>query len=157
MHHFEQPARTRVVRQSVDRCDFSWINGPRATLAFQRTWNSRKQSEAVGSGPAGSCQNCQSAVFFDKKNCSRKTHFFWRVQRETVGNSWKQLGLVPLTRQKKGCLEPVYEENEPKMVQNSPFAAESKVPAPTVSNCFPLNFQKNNGFARKKCKKNANW
>ena len=22
MHHFEQPARTRVVQQSVDRCDF---------------------------------------------------------------------------------------------------------------------------------------
>ena len=108
MHHFEKPARTRVARQSVDLCSFCWINGPQLTLAFQRKRNSRKQletvgnsrkqsetvgnsrnqSETVGGSPAGSRQNCQSAVFFDKKNCPRKTHFFWRVQRETVGNSW---------------------------------------------------------------------
>ena len=35
------------------------------------------------------------------------------------------------------------------MVLNSSFFAESKVRAPTVSNCFPLHFQKKNGIARK--------
>ena len=67
----------------------SMVHGRRwPSRGLETVGNSRKQSETVGSGPAGSCQNCQSAVFFDKKNCSRKTHFFWRVQRETVGNSW---------------------------------------------------------------------
>ena len=28
MHHFEQPARRRVVRKSVECCDFCWISGP---------------------------------------------------------------------------------------------------------------------------------
>ena len=35
------------------------------------------------------------------------------------------------------------------MVLNSSFFAESKVRAPTVSNCFPLHFHKKNGIARK--------
>ena len=35
------------------------------------------------------------------------------------------------------------------MVLNSSFFAESKVRAPTVSNCFPLHFQKKKGMARK--------
>ena len=35
------------------------------------------------------------------------------------------------------------------MVWNSSFFAESKVRAPTFSNCFPLHFQKKNGIARK--------
>ena len=45
------------------------------------------------------------------------------------------------------------------MVLNSSFFAESKVRAPTVSNCFPLHFQKKNGIARKVffCKKMADW
>ena len=49
--------------------------------------NSRKQSETVGSGPAWSCQNCQSAIFLQKKTF-RAIPFFLKVQRETVGNSW---------------------------------------------------------------------
>ena len=74
MHHFEQPARRRVVRKSVECCDFCRISGgPQVKLAFQRSWNSRKQSGAV---------------------------------------------------------------------LNSYVFAESKVRAPTVSNCFPLHFQK---------------
>ena len=45
------------------------------------------------------------------------------------------------------------------MVLNCSFFAESKVRAPTVSNCFPLNFQKKNGIARKTFfeKKKADW
>ena len=35
------------------------------------------------------------------------------------------------------------------MVLNSSFFAESKVRAPTVSNCFPLHFQKKNGLRGK--------
>ena len=50
--------------------------------------NSRKQSETVGSGPAWSCQNCQSAIFLQKKNFPRNPIFFLKVQWETVGNSW---------------------------------------------------------------------
>ena len=45
------------------------------------------------------------------------------------------------------------------MVLNSSFFAESKVRAPTVSNCFPLHLPKKNGIARKVffCKKMADW
>ena len=39
MHHFEQPARRRVVRKSVECCDFCWISGPQVQLAFQRNLN----------------------------------------------------------------------------------------------------------------------
>ena len=72
--------------------------------------NSRKQSETVGSGPAWSCQNCQSAIFFAKKTFPHNPIFFFE---SATGNSWKQLGLVPLTWQKKSYLKPVYKENEP--------------------------------------------
>ena len=108
MHHFERPASRRVVRKSVECCGFCWIRGPQVQLAFQRNWNSRKQSETVGnsrkqsetvgnsrkqsetvgSGPAWSCQNCQSAIFLQKKKRSAQSPFFLKVQRETVGNSW---------------------------------------------------------------------
>ena len=98
MHHFEQPARRRVVRKSVECCDFCWISGPQVKLAFQRHWNSRKQSETAGSGPAWSCQNCQSAA----KNLSAQSHFFLK---SATGNSWKQLGLVPLIARKVFCLQ----------------------------------------------------
>ena len=50
--------------------------------------NSRKQSETVGSGPAWSCRNCQSAIFLPKKILSAQSHFFWKCngkQLETVG------------------------------------------------------------------------
>ena len=165
MHHFEQPARRRVVRKSVECCDFCWISGPQVQLAFQRNWNSRKQSETVGngrkqsetvgSGPAWSCQNCQSAIFLQKKTFRAIPFFFGSA----TGNSWKQLGLVPLTRQKTSYLKPFKVNFLYKRVLNSSFFAESKVRAPTVSNCFPLHFQKKNGIARKVffCKKIADW
>ena len=146
MHHFEQPARRRVVRKSVECCDFCWISGPQVQLAFQRNWNSRKQSETVGSGPAWSCQNCQSAIFL-QKNTFRAIPFFFE---SATGNSWKQLGLVPLTRQKTSYLKPFKVHFLYKLVLNSSFFAESKVRAPTVSNCFPLHFQKKMGW-RGKC------
>ena len=45
------------------------------------------------------------------------------------------------------------------MVLNSSFFAESKVRAPTVSNCFPLHFQKKMGLCGKVffAKKMADW
>ena len=44
------------------------------------------------------------------------------------------------------------------MVLNSSFFAESKVRAPTVSNCFPLHFQKKMGLRGKFfCKQMADW
>ena len=155
MHHFEQPVRRRVVRKSVECCDFCWISGPQVQLAFQRNWNSRKQSETFGSGPAWSCQNCQSAIFLQKKLSAQSLFFF----ESAAGNSWKQLGLVPLTRQKKSYLEPFKVHFLYKLVLNSSFFAESKVRAPTVSNCFPRHFQKKRGIARKGffCKKMAYW
>ena len=155
MHHFEQPAPRRVVRKSVECCDFCWISGPQVQLAFQRNWNSRKQSETVGSGPAWSCQNCQSAFFLQKKTFRAIPFFF----ESATGNSWKQLGLVPLTRQKTSYLKPFKVNFLYKRVLNNSFFAESKVRAPTVSNCFPLHFQKKNGIARKVffCKQIADW
>ena len=117
--------------------------------------NSRKQSETVGSGPAWSCQNCQSAIFLQKKTF-RAIPFFLA---SATGNSWKQLGLVPLTRQKTSYLKPFKVHFLYKLVLNSSFFAESKVRAPTVSNCFPLHFKKKHGIARKVffCKKMADW
>ena len=156
MHHFEQPASRRVVRKSVECCDFCWISGPQVQLAFQRNWNSRKQSETVGSGPAWSCQNCQSAIFLPKKTFRTIPFFFGSA----TGNSWKQLGLVPLTRQKKSYLKPFKVHFLYKLVLNSSFFAESKVRAPTVSNCFPLHFQKKKGDCAERfffCKKMADW
>ena len=50
--------------------------------------NRRKQSETVGSGPAWSCQNCQSAIFLQKKTFRAIPFFFWKCngkQLETVG------------------------------------------------------------------------
>ena len=165
MHHFEQPARRRVVRKSVECCDFCWISGPQVQLAFQRNWNSRKQSETVGndrkqsetvgSGSAWSCQNCQSAFFLQEKTFRAIPFFF----ESATGNSWKQLGLVPLTRQKTSYLKPFKVNFLYKRVLNSSFFAESKVRAPTVSNCFPLHFQKEMGLRGKFffAKKIADW
>ena len=155
MHHFEQPASRRVVRKSVECCDFCWISGPQVQLAFQRNWNSRKQSETVGNSPAWSCQNCQSAIFLQKKTFRAIPFFF----ESATGNSWKQLGLVPLTRQKTSYLKPFKVHFLYKLVLNSSFFAESKVRTPTVSNCFPLHFQKKKGIARNVFfgKKMADW
>lgn len=46
MQHFEQPANRRVARKSAECCDFCWSSGPQIKLAFQRNWNSWKQSGA---------------------------------------------------------------------------------------------------------------
>ena len=83
--------------------------------------------------------------FFCKKNIPRNPIFFFE---SATGNSWKQLGLVPLTRQKTSYLKPFKVHFLYKLVLNSSFFAESKVRAPTVSNCFPLHFQKKKWIAR---------
>ena len=75
--------------------------------------NSRKQSEAVGNSrerPGVIMPKLSIRNFFAKKNCARNPIFFFE---SATGNSWKQLGLVPLTRQKKSYLKPVYKGNEP--------------------------------------------
>ena len=93
--------------------------------------------------------------FFAKKNFCAIPFFF----ESATGNSWKQLGLVPLTRQKKSYLKPFQVHSLYKLVLNSSLFAESKVRAPTVSNCFPLHFQKKMGLRGKFffCKKMADW
>ena len=144
MHHFERPASRRVVRKSVECCGFCWIRGPQVQLAFQRNWNSRKQSETVGnrrkqsetvgSGPAWSCQNCQSAIFLQKKNVPRNPLFF----ESAAGNSWKQLGLVPLTRQKTSYLKPFKVHFLYKLVLIALFLPSQRYEPqlfPTVSRC----------------------
>ena len=77
----------------------------------------------------------------------------WRSREiETVGNSRKQSGAArrdrakivnpPFFLQKKNVpRNPLFFESA-----TSSFFAESKVRAPTVSNCFPLHFQKKRGL-----------
>ena len=114
--------------------------------------NSRKQLETVGNSrkQSGAARPDHAKIvnphFFCKKKLSAQSHFFFE---SATGNSWKQLGLVPLTRQKTSYLKPFKVHFLYKRVLNSSFFAESKVRAPTVSNCFPLHFQKKNGMARK--------
>ena len=96
--------------------------------------NSRKQSETVGSGPACSCQNCQSAIFLQKKTFRAIPFLF----ESATGNSWKQLGLVPLTRHKKSYLKPFKVHFLYKLVLNSSFLPSQRYEPqlfPTVSRC----------------------
>ena len=88
MHHFEQPARRRVVRKSVECCDFCWISGPQVQLAVPEKL---KQSKAVGNSRKQSCvimPKLSIRHFFAKKNFPRNPIFFWKCngkQLETVG------------------------------------------------------------------------
>ena len=169
MHHFEQPASRGVVRKSVECCDFCWISGPTGPTGVpekpkqsETVGNRRKQSETVGNSreQSGAARRDRAKIvkpqFFCKKERSAQSPFFFE---SATGNSWKQLGLVPLTRQKTSYLKPFKVHFLYKLVLNSSFFAESKVRAPTVSNCFPLHFQKKRGlrgtffFAKKK----ADW
>ena len=133
----------------------NWRSGETETVG-----NSRKQTETVGNCRklSGAARRDHAKIvnppFFCKKKLSAQSHYFFE---SATGNSWKQLGLVPLIRQKKSYLKPFKVHFLYQLVLNSSFFAESKVRAPTVSNCFPLHFQKNNGIARKVffCKKMA--
>ena len=70
--------------------------------------NSRKQSETVGNSrkQTGAARRDHAKIvnppFFCKKNLSAQSHFFFE---SATGNSWKQLGLILLTRQKKSYLK----------------------------------------------------
>ena len=129
------------------------------SVVHRANWRSR-ETETVGNSrkPSGAPRRDHAKIvnppFFCKQKNPRNPIFF----ESATGNSWKQLGLVPLTRQKKSYLKPFKVHFLYKLVLNSPFFAESKVRAPTVSNCFPLHFQKN-GIARTVffCKKMADW
>ena len=108
--------------------------------------NRRKPSETVGNSrerPGVIVPKLSIRHFFAKKRSAQSPFFF----ESAAGNSWKQLGLVPLTRQKTSYLKPFKVHFLYKLVLNSSFFAESKVRAPTVSNCFPLHFKKK-GIAR---------
>ena len=53
--------------------------------------NSRKQSETVGNSrerPGVIMPKLSIRHFFAEKKLSAQSHFFLKVQRETVGNSW---------------------------------------------------------------------
>ena len=53
--------------------------------------NSRKQSETVGNSrerPGVIMPKLSIRLFFSKKKLSAQSHFFLKVQQETVGNSW---------------------------------------------------------------------
>ena len=75
--------------------DFCWISGPQVQLAFQRNWNSRKQSETVGNSrkQSGAARRDHAKIvnppFFCKKKTFRAIPFFgWKCngkQLETVG------------------------------------------------------------------------
>ena len=114
--------------------------------------NSRKQSETVGNSrkQSGAARRDHAKIvnppFFLQKKTFRAIPFFFE---SATGNSWKQLGLVPLTRQNTSYLKPFKVHFLCKLVSNSSFFAESKVRAPTVSNCFPLHFQKKMGLRGK--------
>ena len=111
--------------------------------------NSRKQSETVGNSrerPGVIVPKLSIRLFLQKKNVPRNPLFFFE---SATGNSWKQLGLVPLTRQKTSYLKPFKVHFLYKLVLNSSFFAESKVRAPTVSNCFPLHFKKKGDCAER--------
>ena len=83
--------RAEGSRKSVECCDFCWISGPQVQLAFQRNWNSRKQSETVGNSrerPGVIVPKLSIRHFFAKKNVPRNPFFFWKCngkQLETVG------------------------------------------------------------------------
>ena len=116
------------------------------SVVHRSNWRSR-ETETVGNSrerPGVIMPKLSIRLFFGKKNFPRNPIFF----ESATGNSWKQLGLVPLTRQKKIYLKPFKVHFLYKLVLNSSFFAESKVRAPTVSNCFPLRFQKRNRIAR---------
>ena len=85
------------------------------SVVHRSNWHSR-ETETVGNSrkQSGAARRDHAKIvnppFFCKRKLSAPSHFFFE---SATGNSWKQLGLVPLTRQKKSYLKPVYKENEP--------------------------------------------
>ena len=107
LHHFEQPARRRVARKSVE-CRWFVLNQgsngetglPEKLKQSETVGNSRKQSETAGNSrkQSGAARHDQAKIvnphcFLQEKNPGNPL-FFLKVQRETVGNSWKQLETV---------------------------------------------------------------
>ena len=81
------------------------------SVVHRSNWRSR-ETETVGNSrkQSGVIVPKLSIRHFFAKKTFRAIPFFFE---SATGNSWKQLGLVPLTRQKKSYLKPVYKENEP--------------------------------------------
>ena len=103
------------------------------SVVHRSNWRSR-ETETVGNRrerPGVIMPKLSIRHFFANKKFRAIPFFF----ESATGNSWKQLGLVPLTRQKKSYLKPFKVHFLYKLVLNSSFFAESKVRAPTVSRC----------------------
>jgi hypothetical protein len=80
-------------------------------VVHRSNWRSR-ETETVGNSrkqPGVIMPKLSIRHFFAKKTFRAIPCFF----ESATGNSWKQLGLVPLTRQETSYLKPVYKENEP--------------------------------------------
>ena len=107
LHHFQQPARRRVVTKSVERCDFCSISGPQVTHGDAGLPGKVKQSETLGNSGKqfGAARRDNVKIvnlpFLLTKKCFRVNPFF----ETATGNRWKQSGLVPLTQQEKSYLE----------------------------------------------------
>ena len=82
------------------------------SVVHRSNWRSRetetvgnnRKSETVGNSrerPGVIMPKLSIRHFFAKKKLSAQSHVFFE---SATGNSWKQLGLVPLTRQKKSYL-----------------------------------------------------
>ena len=85
------------------------------SVVHRSNWRSR-ETETVGNSrkQSGAARRDHAKIvnppFFCKKKLSAQSHFMFE---SATGNSWKQLGLVPLTRQKNSYLKAVYKEHEP--------------------------------------------
>ena len=100
--------------------------------------NSRKQSETVGNSrerPGVIMPKLSIRNFFAKKNTFRAIPFFFE---SATGNSWKQLGLVPLTRQKTSYLKSFKVHVLYKLLLNSCFFCRVKGTSPNCFQLFPV-------------------
>ena len=80
------------------------------SVVHRSNWRSR-ETETVGNSrerPGVIVPKLSIRHFFGKKKLSAQSPFFFE---SATGNSWKQLGLVPLTRQKQSYLQPFCKEN----------------------------------------------
>ena len=122
-----------------------WSTGPTGVpeklKQSETVGNSWKQSETVGNSrkQSGAARRDHAKIvnppFFCKKKLSAQSHFFFE---SATGNSWKQLGRVPLTRQKKSYLKPFKAHFLYKLVLNSSFLPSQRYAPqlfPTVSRC----------------------
>ena len=109
------------------------------SVVHRSNWRSR-ETETVGNSrerPGVIMPNLSIRHFFAKK-LSAQSHFFGKCN----GKQLEAVGARTFDSAKKSYLKPFKVHFFNKLVLNSSFFAESKVRAPTASNCFPLHFPK---------------